>query len=69
MSSSEKDIFSLTCSINISLYLGFTKIQGVYLLHPIIKKFKNPTDMWQSSLEEYTFQGMTIGKEKNAIHQ
>ena len=41
MSSSEKDIFfpyitlfPLHAPLNISLYLGFTKIQGVYLLHP-----------------------------------
>ena len=35
MSSSEKDIFfPLHVPLNIALYLGFTKIQGIYLLHP-----------------------------------
>lgn len=47
MSSSEKDIFSpyitlfpLHVPLNIYLYLGFTKIQGVYLLHPNALKKK-----------------------------
>ena len=69
MSSSEKDIFfPLHVPLNIALYLGFTKIQGIYLLHPNALKNikKNPSER-QSSPESTLFLGNNNPEKKKML--